>query len=160
MTLDSQLRDITLWVQRASILYMLVFNLGSVVFLLLCLLLPRSSASENFGKGSIRSKSIILGVMIFFCVFIIGFRFGTVWSDPRPAANAAWYQSKPAYYIIQFGLELPIIYGLLVTRFDQIFWVPDGSSEPGNYGSIRIGRSAEGSLESVVSEVDIAEKDG
>ena len=159
-TLDSNYRAITLWVQRVTILYMLVFNLGSLVFLLLCLLLPQRSASDNFGEGSIKSKSIIVGVMVFFCIFIVGFRFGTVWSQPRPASHVAWYQSKPAYYIILFGLELPIIYGLLVTRFDQMFWVPDGSSKPGDYGSIRIERGAEGSLESVVSEVDIAQKDG
>lgn len=135
-TLDTGLKTIAMWFQRASILYMLLFNLGSLALLSLSIFLPPSSNSENFGTGSMRAKIIIVSIGLFLCLFIIGFRFGTGWADPRPVSNPAWYHSKAAFYVIQFGLELPIIYGALITRFDKMFWVPNGSSKPGDYSQI------------------------
>lgn len=132
-TLKPTLRSGALWVQRGSILYIMMFNVVSLVLLLLSLLLPRAPDSESFGTGSKKSKLIILGVAVFFTVFIAGFRTGTVWSPARPASNPAWYDSKPAFYVILFGFEIVIIYLFILTRFDRRFWVPNGSSKPGDY---------------------------
>ena len=132
-TLNTSLRTAALWVQRVAILYILVFNIATMVLLLLCWLLPRASKFENFGTGSIESKLIILGVAEFFSVFIAGFRMGLAWSDARPASNSPWYDSKAAFYVIEFGFEIVVLYLLLVTRFDKRFWVPNNSNKPGDY---------------------------
>lgn len=132
-TLDPTLRSVALWIQRAAILYMALFNVTSLVMLLLSLLLPRTRDTENFGAGSIRSKFIILGVAIFFICFIAGLRTGTSWSNARPASNPAWYDSKAAFYVILLGFEIIICYLFLFTRFDRMFWVPNGSNKPGDY---------------------------
>ena len=132
-TLNPTLRTVALWVQRAAILYLLIFNVMSLVLLLLSMLLPRAPDNENFGTGSMDSKLIILGVAVFFTIFIAGFRMGTSWAAARPASNPAWFDSKAAFYVILFGFEIVIVYLFLFTRFDRRFWVPNGSHKPGDY---------------------------
>ncbi|KAK0118575.1 hypothetical protein ONS95_007461 [Cadophora gregata] len=132
-TLDAGIKNVALWVQRASSLVMLLFNVAALVVLCLSIFLPRKSAPENFGTGSIKRKTVILSIMMFFVLFIIGFRFGTTWADAPPASSPAWWDSKPAFYIIEFGLEIVVIFGLLLIRFDRMFWVPNGSAKAGDY---------------------------
>ncbi|KAL8748191.1 MAG: hypothetical protein Q9190_000010 [Brigantiaea leucoxantha] len=133
--LDPTVRSVSLWIQRVSILYMLLFNVLSLILLLLAIFLPQHwpEYAENFGTGSMRAKLVILGVAVFFSVFIAGFRTGTVWSSPRLASNPAWYDSKAAFYVILFGFEIIVIYLFLFVRFDKRFWVPNGSNKPGDY---------------------------
>ena len=135
-TLNPTVRSVALWIQRSAILYMLFFNIASLSLLLLSWLLPRAQDNENFGTGGMGSKLIVLGVAIFFTIFIAGFRTGTAWSAARLASNAAWYDSKAAFYVILFGLEIIIVYLFLLTRFDRRFWVPNGSNKPGDYSRI------------------------
>ena len=137
-TLDPTLRTLALWVQRGAVLYILIFNIATMVLLLLCWLLPRASDNENFGTGSMESKMIILGVGVFFSVFIAGFRMGLSWSPARLASKAPWYDSKAAFYAIEFGCEIIVLYLLLVTRFDKRFWVPNDSNKPGDYSRIEL----------------------
>lgn len=132
-TLNPELQTASRWIQRASILYMLVYNMTALVLFLLCLLLPRSQKAENFGTGSMRTKLLILGLSIFFNLFIAGFRMGTSWVDARPLSNPAWYDSRAAFYVIELFFEIIITYLLLLTRFDKRFWVPNGSSKPGDF---------------------------
>lgn len=115
---------------------MLMFNIAIVILLLLCWLLPRASDINNFGSGSIESKLIILGVAEFFSLFIAGFRMGLAWSDARLASDAPWYDSKVAFYVIEFGFEIIVLYLLLISRFDKRFWVPNNSIKPGDYFDI------------------------
>ena len=135
-TLNPSLRTAALWIQRVAVLYILLFNIVIVILLLLCLLLPRASEGENFGSGSIESKLVILGVAVFFSLFIAGFRMGLSWSNARPASNAPWYDSKAAFYVIEFGFEIIVLYLLLLTRFDKRFWVPNHSDKPGDYSEL------------------------
>ena len=132
-TLNPTLRSVALWIQRAAILYMALFNVMSLVMLLLSLLLPSTRDTENFGTGSMGSKLTILSVTLFFICFIAGLRTGTSWSAPRPASHPAWYDSKAAFYVILLGFEIVICYLFLFTRFDRMFWVPNGSKKPGDY---------------------------
>ena len=154
-TLNPTLRTVALWIQRAAILYILIFNIVTVVLLLLSWLLPRAADNENFGTGSMDSKLIILGVAVFFSVFIAGFRTGLSWSDARPASNAPWYDSKAAFYVIELGFEIVVLYLLLVTRFDKRFWVPNGSNQPGDYSQVDL----EGSTAGKTSERDNASEE-
>ena len=132
-TLNMHVKTAALWIQRSALLYMLIYNIISLIMQLLSLLLPSSPEKENFGKGSLKSKQIVLGVTIFFCLFIVGYRFGTTWTAARLESDPAWYDSKAAFYVIDFSFEIIIIYMLLFTRFDRMFWVPDGSKQPGDY---------------------------
>ncbi|GAB1740927.1 hypothetical protein NU219Hw_g5997t1 [Hortaea werneckii] len=136
-TLNSNLRNIAMWIQRAGILYMLLFNLLGPVLLLLSLMLARpteTATPDNFGiRSTMASKYIILSVTMFFTLFIVGFRVGTAWADARPASDPAWWERKAAYYVIQYGFEVVIVYWLILTRFDQKFWIPNKSHGPGDY---------------------------
>lgn len=132
-TLNPKLRNVSLWITRASILYFLVINLVTVVLLLLSWLLPRASNSETFGTGSMQSKLIIVAVGEFFSLFIAGFRMGVGWSNARPASDSPWYDGKAPFYVIEFGFEIVVLYLLLLSRFDKRFWVPNGSTKPGDY---------------------------
>ncbi|KAH0370413.1 hypothetical protein KCU65_g2461, partial [Aureobasidium melanogenum] len=134
-TLNQGVHTASLWVQRASNLYLLLLNCITPIFLLLSCLLPTDPESENFGSGSMRSKKIILGAASFFCLFISGFRCGTIWATPRPASDPAWYDNRALFYIVLLGFEIVIIYLFIFTRFDQKFWVPNGSQGPGDYSS-------------------------
>ncbi|PNS14414.1 hypothetical protein CAC42_3700 [Sphaceloma murrayae] len=132
-TLDAHLKTAALWIQRAAILYMLLFNLLSTAVLLLCVMLPRHTAPENFGQGSIAKKLAIASTANLVCVLIAAFRCGTVWVHPRPLNQPGWWHSKAALYAIEFGLEIVVIYLLIIMRFDLVFWVPNGSNGPGDY---------------------------
>ena len=135
-TLKPHLKNVAIWVQRGALLYMMIFNVMSLTLLSLSLLLPRAPNSENFGTGSMGSKLIILGLAVFFCIFIAGFRTGVVWAPPRPASRPGWYDTKPAFYVIEFGFEIVIIYMFILTRFDRRFWIPNGSNKPGDYSQV------------------------
>ena len=135
-TLNPKLRNVSLWITRASILYFLIINLVTVVLLLLSWLLPRASDSETFGTGSMQSKLIIVAVGEFFSLFIAGFRMGVGWSNARPASDSPWYDGKAPFYVIEFGFEIIVLYLLLLSRFEKRFWVPNGSKKPGDYSRI------------------------
>jgi hypothetical protein len=140
-TLDKTLKTVAMWIQRAAILYMMIFNILTLTLLMLSVLLPLDPDSENFGAGSMSSKLMILAVAVFLSTFIAGFHTGTIWSSPRPASNPAWYDTKPAFYVIIFSFEIVIVYLLISTRFDQRFWIPNGSRKPGDFSSIKFGES-------------------
>ncbi|KAI6893046.1 hypothetical protein KC334_g13024 [Hortaea werneckii] len=136
-TLKSNLRNIAMWVQRAGVLYMLLFNLIGPVLVLLSLILPQHkniATPDNFGiRSTMASKYIILSVTMFFTLFIAGFRMGTAWADARSASDPAWWERKPAYYVIEYGFEVVVVYWLILARFDQKFWIPNKSHGPGDY---------------------------
>lgn len=132
-TLDAALRNDAIWVQRASILFILCFNLISLSIYLTAVLLPKSADAERFGQGSVAGQKLITGFILLLCILEAGFRTGITFESPRSIENPAWYQSKPAFYILFFGVEITIIYTLLISRFDKRFWVPNGSKMPGHY---------------------------
>ena len=135
-TLDLTLRNDALWIQRASILYILCFNLVSLAMYLTAVLLPKSVEAERFGQGSPASQKLIIGFVLFLCILEAGFRTGIAFEAPRPVDHPAWYQSRPAFYILFFGVEIVIIYTLLISRFDRRFWIPNGSKQPGDYSKV------------------------
>lgn len=137
-TRDLDLLNACAWIEKAGVLFFFLFNLIAPVLYLLAVFLPRPKNIEqdNFGTGSMRAKLVILGVVLFFTIFISGFRFGVAWVPYRLLSDPAWYDSRAAFYIIELGFELVITFTLIFTRFDRRFWVPDGSKGPGDYSSI------------------------
>ncbi|TKA28122.1 hypothetical protein B0A50_04093 [Salinomyces thailandicus] len=138
-TLDAYLKTVALWVQRAGLLYFLLFTLIAPILILLSVILPTPKdhrAPETFGTGSLTTKYVVHGVAMFFAIFIVGFRMGTIWADPRPETDPAWWDAKAAFYVIEFAFEIIIVYWLIWMRFDQKFWVPNKSKGPGDYSRI------------------------
>lgn len=151
-TLNPTTKSVVLLLQRGAIPYLLIFNVMSLVLLLLSLLLSPALDNENFGTGSMGSKLSILGVAVFFSIFIASFRTGTVWAAARPALNPAWYDSKVAFYVILFGFEIIIVYLFPPARVDRRLWIPNGSNKPGDFSRINL----DGSMARETSEQDKA----
>uniref|UniRef100_A0A2D3VQY7 Integral membrane protein n=1 Tax=Ramularia collo-cygni TaxID=112498 RepID=A0A2D3VQY7_9PEZI len=130
--LTPSVQTTTVAVQRAATTYLLVFTLIPVVSLPVTFF--RGESAETFGRGSIGEKMVIVWVSSHVCLLEIIFRTATSWGPARPVDNPAWYQSKAWFYTFEFGvLEIIVIYWLLLTRVDQRFHVPDGSSKRKHY---------------------------
>lgn len=135
-TRNPTLLQASLWIQRTGILYFWIFNLIAPTLYFLAVLLPKSHEAEQFGTGSMSAKITILGIIIFFNLWISGFRMGTSWTSARPLTDPAWFDTRAAFYIIELGFEIIITYLMLITRFDKRFWVPNGSKKHGDYSRI------------------------
>ncbi|KAK7739836.1 hypothetical protein SLS62_011186 [Diatrype stigma] len=147
--------------QLAASTFFLVFAAAPLAVLAAATFLPRRAAEgggdeeeeeeqeETFGtRGSMRAKTLIVALTGVLCVVISGFKTGVAWTAPRPAADPAWYHSKPAFYIFVFTLEILTVAFLTALRVDQRFWIPDGSKGPGDYsaGKSRISNNGDGSF--------------
>jgi len=137
-TKNPGLSNVCAWITKAGVLYFFLFNLIAPILYLLALVLPRPKdiEPENFGYGSMQAKLIILGVVLFFTQLISVFRFAVTWSPYRPLSDPGWYDTRAAFYIIQLGFELVVTFTLAFTRFDRRFWVPNGSSQHGDYSKV------------------------
>ena len=80
-----------------------------------------------------RTKGLILLAGACICTTIAGFKVGTLWSPPRAATNPAWYDSKAAFYIFNFTLEIILLVIYITSRIDHKFHVPNGSSKRKTY---------------------------
>ncbi|KAL5363559.1 hypothetical protein BJX96DRAFT_155918 [Aspergillus floccosus] len=120
-------------VQLAAVTYLLVFTCIPLIQLAAAFLLQRSTDEESFGQGSMASKSLIVGLSTCICILIAGFKCGTAWSPPRPAAHAAWFHSKASFYVFNFACEILALSLLTLSRFDRRFHVPNGCKGPGDY---------------------------
>ncbi|KAI0451390.1 hypothetical protein F5B21DRAFT_487379 [Xylaria acuta] len=133
-TLDASILRAVRDIQLAAITYLLVFTTLPLWLLLAAhFLLPKSADEELFGHGSMRTKVVINVLATCICILISGFKAGTAWETPRPLSNPAWYQSKPAFYVFSFVLELLVLSLLTFSRVDKRFHVPNGSKQPGDY---------------------------
>ncbi|EGP89681.1 unnamed protein product [Zymoseptoria tritici ST99CH_3D7] len=130
-TLDEQFQTIARDVQRAAITYLLVFTLVPIVTLPLAF--SKGKGAQEFGRGSMGSKMVVVWVSSHVCLLEVVFRVATSWAPGRPADNPAWYHSRAWFYVCDFALEIIVIYWLLLARVDQRFHVPDGSSKRKHY---------------------------
>ncbi|KAK4175000.1 hypothetical protein QBC36DRAFT_31399 [Triangularia setosa] len=135
MTADGEERQRTREVQLFAGVYLAVLAVLPLVVAILAILwpTPRGAAIEKFGEGKMRSKIYLLVGTSLLLTLGASFRAG-IGFVPRPATDPAWYHSKAAFYCFNFGIELVVVYGYAVARFDRRFHVPDGSSGPGHYG--------------------------
>ncbi|OHE92272.1 hypothetical protein CORC01_12441 [Colletotrichum orchidophilum] len=106
-----------------------------IPILIATLLAPRRSLHEPFGKGSLRTKLIL----VFFTATLLslgaGFRVGVSYTTPRPASDPAWYHQKACYYVFNYVIELIVVYTYALNRCDRRFHIPNGSSAPGHYSA-------------------------
>ncbi|MCJ1443728.1 MAG: hypothetical protein MMC23_004228 [Stictis urceolatum] len=132
-TLDLHTRSVCRDIQLAALTYLLVFTCLPIIHVAVALLLPRSRDEENFGKGSMRVKLVIVTLSACLCMTIAGFKAGATWSPARPVSNPAWYQSKACFYVFNFAFEIAILILLTLSRIDRRFHIPNGSDGPGHY---------------------------
>ena len=147
-TLNPAIHSYALWIQRGALLLLLIVAAGPLFLVPLAFALPSSPNTETFGKkGDLTSKAIILCISSCLCTIIAGFKTGVNWSAPRPANNPAWYDSKAAFYVFNFTLEILILCLYIGLRVDQRFYVPDGSSKRKSYATADRTGSEDGSEE-------------
>ena len=135
-TLDPAIHSYAKWIQRGAILFLFLIALLPLLIVPLAFALPESAGAEVFGKkGGMKTKAAILTAGACLCTTIAGFKVGTLWSPPRSADNPAWYDSKGAFYVFNFSLEIVLLVLYISARVDQRFHVPDGSSKRKTYAT-------------------------
>ncbi|KAJ4287525.1 hypothetical protein N0V88_007627 [Collariella sp. IMI 366227] len=78
------------------------------------------------------------GVLVFTSVILTlgaGFRAG-VNLKGVPAGQQRWFLGRAPFYCFNFAIELLVVFPYLFLRFDQRFWVSNGSSKPGDYSRV------------------------
>lgn len=150
ITVLSQIRDISLF----TITYLAILAFLPVLIVGLGLLLPRKAPVDEFGQGPMRSKVILVVFNSLLLTLGAGFRAGVSY-EVRPATAPAWFHHKACFYIFNFVLELVVVYLYALSRFDRCFYIPDGSSGPGDYSK---GLNVAIGFESLVYRVDTEPK--
>lgn len=134
-TLNPAIHSYAKWIQRGAILFLFCIAASPLMIVPLAFALKPSENAETFGKSNLKTKAIILMIGSCLCTTIAGFKVGTNWSTPRPPNNPAWYDSKAAFYVFNFSLEICILILYISTRVDHRFHVPDGSSKKKSYAT-------------------------
>jgi hypothetical protein len=93
--------------------------------------------AEGFGKGGMGTKMALLLFTSLVLTLGAGFRAGVNFAA-KPATQPQWYHSRPAFYCFNFAIELVVVYTYAIFRFDQKFYVPEGSSAPGHYSGYNL----------------------
>lgn len=101
--------------------------------LLIKLFVAPKGRVEKFGEGRFRTKIWIL--LFASSILTIGaiFRTATNYLAPRPRLNPAWYHSKACFYTFNFTIEIIVVALYAAVRVDKRFFIPNGSSGPGDY---------------------------
>jgi hypothetical protein len=147
-------------VELAALTYLFVFNCLPALHIAAAVLLPKSQHEEKFGQGSSRSQVLIVTVSSCFCLMIAGFKTGVNWSPARLATNAAWYDSKACFYIFNFTFEIICLGILTFNRIDKRFWIPNGSTKPGDYTQLGMRTTVGADAESLEGSSLAYEKTG
>lgn len=113
--------------------YFMTISFLPLPMVILGLIVPRKARVENFGSGRWRTKIWILLASSALLSLGSSFRTGTLFDDPRPRADPAWYDAKWCFYVFNFTVELIVVYLYLILRVDHRFHVPNGSKGPGAY---------------------------
>ncbi|KAK4205513.1 hypothetical protein QBC40DRAFT_344666 [Triangularia verruculosa] len=133
LSTDPGVKGRTREVQLVAGVYLAVLAFLPVVVVVLAVFWPGRGTMEKFGTGRMRHKICLLVGTSLLLTLGASFRAG-IGFVPRPATDPAWYHSKAAFYCFNFGIELVVVYGYAIARFDRRFHVPDGSEKPGDYG--------------------------
>lgn len=134
-------RDVLL----AATTYLLVFTCLPFLHLAPAIVFPRSTQEETFGEGKMSTKIIIITLSTCMCVLISGFKAGVNWTPPRPVTEPMWFHKKACFYVFNFTLEILLLCLLTFSRIDKRFFVPNGSTRPGDYSSLPKQKSEESS---------------
>jgi hypothetical protein len=132
VTDGSEAKDVDRTVQLVCGTYLAMCAFLPVVLCALAVLVPGKDKVDRFGEGRLRSKVALVSFTASLLAFGAGFRAAVAY-DTRPLSDPAWFHSKVCYYCFNFGLELVVVVTYAAFRFDKRFYIPDGSSGPGQY---------------------------
>jgi hypothetical protein len=124
-------RDVLFYAQG----YLVFFSFLPFPMLAYALLAPRKNGKQidHFGRGSWMARYLIVAVSGVLLCLGASWRAATNYESPHPIDQAPWYDSKGAFYTVDFTIEIIVVYFWLIVRIDQRFWVPDGSSKVRHY---------------------------
>lgn len=131
-TLNMNTRLVARDIQLAAITYLLVIATLPLLLLAVAFLPPKDQYETTFGEGTMQGKAIIVTISSVLCVMIAGFKAGTAWETPRPIDRPAWFDSKAAFYMFIFALEIITLSILTFTRIDKRFYVPKVAKKAGD----------------------------
>ncbi|KAH6879554.1 hypothetical protein B0T10DRAFT_464587 [Thelonectria olida] len=120
------------YIQMAAVTLLLVMTVLPLVLLAITYLLPPSPHRDEFGQSRMAHKVIVLITSTCLAMTYAGFKAGTAW-DARPQGHPAWFDSKAAFYVFGFTLEILILCLFAFTRIDRRFHIPDNCKGPGDY---------------------------
>lgn len=134
-TLNPNTKRIDRDIQLYALTYFMTLSFLPIPILALTLLASRNKfiPIDSFGEGSWFAKCFILFFTSMLLCFGAAFRTGTTYRPPRPLSDPAWYQGKACFFIVNFTIEIIVVYTFLFARVDKRFYVPDGSSKVRHY---------------------------
>jgi hypothetical protein len=133
------LRPRTKFIDRALLLYgqtfLAVVSCLPIFIVGLALALPRNGRRpEKFGAGKMSIKIAVLLAGTTLLTLGAWYRCGTSWQTPVPRSQPLpGYMAKPAFYMMNFGVEILVLYMYALMRVDIRFHVPNGAKGPGSY---------------------------
>ncbi|KAF2853095.1 hypothetical protein T440DRAFT_505975 [Plenodomus tracheiphilus IPT5] len=105
-----------------------------IFVVLFSVLFPRKGTHDRFGAGRLRTKIFVLLTGAFLATLGAWYRCGTLWVHPVPKSEPLpAYFHKALFYIMDFTLEITIVYFYAIMRVDLRFHIPNGAKGPGSY---------------------------
>jgi hypothetical protein len=144
------LRPRTKHIDRALMLYgqtfLAVISSLPIFIVGLALALPRNGRRpEKFGGGKMSIKIGVLLTSTTLLTLGAWYRCGTSWQTPVSRTQVMPADlAKPAFYIMNFGVEILVLYLYALVRVDIRFHVPNGAKGPGNYAVAKKGEEERG----------------
>lgn len=131
-TLNMKTRRTARDIQLAAITYLLVITALPFPLLAAAFLPQKGHYEKALGEGSMQSKALIIISSSALCLLIAGFKAGTAWENPRPIDHPAWFDSKAAFYVFNFTLEILALATLTLSRIDKRFYIPKAEKNAEN----------------------------
>ncbi|RCI16637.1 hypothetical protein L249_2571 [Ophiocordyceps polyrhachis-furcata BCC 54312] len=110
-------------------------------------------AIENFGSGSFRFKTALLVFNSITLAVGQTMRLALV-DNPEAALEGSAIAGKAVFYTTAFFLECLTVFSYLIFRFDNLYWVPDGSHGPGDYSRGSGDGNTEWTREQIKAEIN------
>lgn len=143
-TLNPDIKRTDRDLQLTASTYFLFIAFLPIPLVVFGLIVPRQTRVEKFGSGRWRSKIAILLTAAVLLSLGATFRNATMYKNPRPLNNPAWYHSKWCFYFFNFVIEIIVIHLYLLMRVDRRFHIPNGSKGPGDYSTQQMQPLSEG----------------
>ncbi|KAF2752562.1 hypothetical protein EJ05DRAFT_296055 [Pseudovirgaria hyperparasitica] len=127
-TLSTNTRRIDRDIQMYGQSFFMLFSFYPIPLLTIALLLPRKQRTDKFGSGRFRTKIAILYASSILACLGASYRAATSYLTPvsqrEPLPD---YFHKVAFYLVNFGIEIIIVYMFAILRIDLRFHVPNGA---------------------------------
>jgi hypothetical protein len=146
-TLSPNTHRIDRYIQLSGVTYFAFVSFIPLPLIGLGLVVPRRHKLDKFGEGRWRTQVRILMASSFLICFGASYRAGTMWLTPVPRTQPLpWYFHKAAFYLVNFGVEVTVVWMYAILRVHRRFLIPNGAHGPGSYSlnakSKRISTSA------------------